>query len=109
LPGIKQGFKVELRGESIGRMVETIRMFLAIQSAGLPISIAHSEGVRKRLLAQDTIGIVPAYASLHRANQRAWAAEDVFDVLHYADLGRFKRRIAPFITWEPLPLLRPGK
>jgi hypothetical protein len=105
-PGVKQGFKVELRGESIGRMVETIRMFLAIQAAGLPISIANPEGVRKRLLAQDTIGIVPAYASLHRANQRAWAAEDVFDVLHYADLGRFKRRIAPFITWEPLPILR---
>lgn len=108
-PGTKQGFKVELRGESIGRMVETIRMFLAIQAAGLPISIAHPEGVRKRLLAQDTIGIVPAYAPLHRANQRAWAAEDVFDVLHYTDFGRFKRRIAPFITWEPLPLLRPQK
>ncbi|MFZ4398156.1 MAG: hypothetical protein ACOYOU_21285 [Kiritimatiellia bacterium] len=107
LPGVKQGFKVELRGESIGRMVETIHMFLAIQAAGLPILIAHPEGVRKRLLAQDTIGIVPAYASLHRANQRAWAAEDVFDVLHYADLGRFKRRIAPFVTWEPLPILRP--
>jgi hypothetical protein len=107
LPGVKQGFKIELRGESIGRMVETIRMFLAIQAAGLPISIAHPEGVRKRLLAQDTIGIVPAYAPLHRANQRAWAAEDVFDVLHCTDLGRFKRRIAPFITWEPLPILRP--
>ncbi|MCX5727743.1 MAG: hypothetical protein NTZ28_02695 [Nitrospirae bacterium] len=107
LPGVKQGFKVELRGESIGRMVETVRMFLALQAAGLPISIAHPEGVRKRLLAQDTIGIVPAYASLHRANQRAWAAEDVFDVLHYADLGRFKRRVAPFVTWEPLPIIRP--
>ncbi len=109
LPGVKQGFKVELRGESSGRMVETIRMFLAIQAVGLPISIAHPEGVRKRLLAQDTVGIVPADATLHRANQRAWAAEDVFDVLHYADLGRFKRRLAPFVTWEPLPILRPGK
>jgi hypothetical protein len=108
-PGIRQGFKVELCGESIGRMAETIRMFLAIQAAGLPVSIANPEGVRKRLLAQDKIGIVPDYASLHWANQRAWAAEDVFDVLHYADLGRFKRRIAPFITWEPLPILRPGK
>jgi len=106
-PSAKQGYKIELRGESIGRMVETIRMFLAIQAAGLSISIANPEGVRKRLLAQDTIGLVPVYASLHRANQRAWAAEDVFDVLHYEDLGRFKRRIAPFITWEPLPLLRP--
>jgi hypothetical protein len=88
-------------------MGETIRMFLAIQAAGLPISIANPEGVRMRLLAQDTIGIVPAYPTLHRAHQRAWAAENVFDVLHYADFGRLKRRITPFITWEPLPILRP--
>ncbi len=103
----KEGFKVELRGESIGRMVETMRMFLAIHEAGLPISIVNPEGVRKRLLAQDNIGIIPSYASLHRANQYFRQDEDVFDVLYYGDLGRFKRRITPFITWEPLPILRP--
>jgi hypothetical protein len=32
---------------------------------------------------------------------------DVFDVMHYDDLGRYKRRISPFITWEPLPILKP--
>jgi hypothetical protein len=42
----KEGFKVELRGKSIGRMVETMRMFLAIHEAKLPISIADPEGVR---------------------------------------------------------------
>jgi hypothetical protein len=103
----KEGFKVELRGESVGRMVETIRMFLAIHEARIPISIADPEGVRKRLLAQDNIGIIPSYASLHRANQYFSRDEDVFDVMHYGDLGRFKRRITPFITWEPLPILRP--
>jgi len=106
-PYRKEGFKVELRGESIGRMIETIRMFLAIHEAGIPISIADPEGVRKRLLAQDKIGIIPFYASLHRANQRFNQDEDVFDVMHYDDLGRFKRRITPFITWEPLPILKP--
>ena len=103
----KEGFKVELRGESIGRMVETMRMFLAIHEAKLPISIANPEGVRKRLLAQDNIGIIPSYASLHRANQHFGKDEDVFDVMYYDDLGRFKRRITPFITWEPLPILKP--
>ena len=29
------------------------------------------------------------------------------DSLEYDDLGRFKRRIGPFISWEPLPILRP--
>ena len=103
----QEGFKVELRGESIGRMVETMRMFLAIHEGKLPISIANPEGVRKRLLAQDNIGIIPSYASLHRANQHFSQDEDVFDVMHYDDLGRFKRRIIPFVTWEPLPILKP--
>ncbi|MBL7213561.1 MAG: hypothetical protein ISS61_14405 [Desulfobacteraceae bacterium] len=103
----KNGFKVELRGASISRMVETMKMFLAIQKASLPISIDDPEGVRKRLLAQDNIGIVPCYDSLHRACQHFRKDEDVYDVLYYDDLGRFKRRISPFITWKPLPLLKP--
>jgi hypothetical protein len=103
----KKGFKVELRGESISRMAETIRMFIAIHEAKLPISIANPEGVRKRLLAQDNIGIIPSYVSLHRAKQHFDKDKDVFDVMHYDDLGRFKRRITPFITWEQLPILKP--
>ena len=104
----KEGFKVELQGESIGRVVETIRMFLAIHEAKLPISIANPEGVRKRLLAQDNVSIVPCYASLHRANQHFGKEQDVFDVMHYDELGRFKRRVTPFISWEPLPILTTG-
>lgn len=103
----KDSFKVELRGEAIGRMAETIRMFLAIHKANLPISIADPESVRKRLLAQDNIGIIPDYIPLHRANQHYDKNNDVFDVMHYDNLGRFKRRITPFITWEPLPMFRP--
>lgn len=103
----REGFKVELRGESTGRMVETMRMFLAIHEDKLPISIANPQGVRKRLMAQDNIGIIPSYASLHRANQHFGQYEDVFDVMYYDDLGRSKRRITPFVTWEPLPILKP--
>lgn len=103
----REAFKVELRGESIGRMVETMRMFLSIHEAKLPIAIANPEGVRKRLLAQDNIGIIPSYASQHRANQHFGQDKDVFEVMHYDNLGRFKRRITPFVTWEPLPILKP--
>ena len=103
----KEGFRVELQGESIGRMVETMRMFLAIHEAKLPISIANPEGIRKRLLGQDNIGIIPSYVSPHRANQHFGKDKDVFDVMHYNDLGRFKRRITSFITWEQLPILKP--
>lgn len=102
-----EGFKVCLGGASIQRLKETICMFLGIYDAGLPITISDPEGIRKRLLALDNIGIIPSYDSLHRANQHFGEREDVFDVMHFDDLGRYKTRIKPFINWEPLPLLLP--
>jgi hypothetical protein len=76
--------------------------------ASLPIAIADPEAIRKRLLGQDNIGIIPAYDSLHRANQHFREDQCVYDVLHYDDLGRYKRKITLFITWEPLPILKPN-
>ncbi len=102
----KEGFVVEVNGHSIIRMVEAMKMFLSIHEASLPITIAEPESVRKRLLGQDNVGIIPEYASLHRANQRFHPEEDVFEVMYYEDLGRYKRRITPFIRWEALPVLR---
>ena len=103
----EEKFKIELRGQALHRLKETIQMFLAIQKKGLPIAIADPEGVRQRLLAQDNIGIVPAYDSLHRANQRFNKEDHVYDVMHLDEIGRYKRRITPFITWKPLPILKP--
>ncbi len=101
-----EGFVVSLSGRSFNRLKETICMFLAIHEAGLPITIDDPEGIRKRLLGQDNIGIVPCFDSLHRANQHFHEHESVYDVMHYGDLGRYKSRLRPFITWEPLPILK---
>ncbi len=102
----KEGFVVQLRGRAFNRLKETICMFLGIHEAGLPITIDNPEGIRKRLLGQDNIGIVPCFHSLHRANQHFYEHDSVYDVMHYDDLGRYKSRIRPFITWEPLPILK---
>lgn len=102
----KEGFVVQLRGRSFSRLKETICMFLAIHEAGLPVTIDDPEGIRKRLLGQDNIGIVPGFHSLHRANQHFHEDDSVYDVMHYDDLGRYKSRIRPFITWESLPILK---
>jgi hypothetical protein len=105
----KEGYIIELSGESLGRMAETLKMFIAIHEAKLPISIIHPENIRKRLLAQDNIGIIPEHTSLHRANQSFRKDQDVFDVIYYKDIGRYKRRVTPFITWEPLAILKPNE
>ena len=104
----KEKFMVTLSGSSIGRLKETICMFLGVTDTGLPISITDPEGICKRLLAQDNVGIIPCFDSLHRANQRFYEHQNVYDVLHYDDLGANKRRITPFITWERLPILKPS-
>jgi len=103
----KNGFIVTICASSITRLAEAIRMFLALYDAGLPIKISDPDVIYRRLLAQDNIGIVPKYSSLHRANQHYPENQDVHDVMHYDDFGRYKRRIKPFIIWEPLPILVP--
>jgi hypothetical protein len=103
----KESFTVTINGPSRTRLKEAVCMFLAIQKAGLPITISDPEGIRRRLLSQDNIGIVPTYNSLHRANQRFQKLDHVYDVMHFDDLGRYKTRAKHFITWEPLPMLIP--
>lgn len=103
----KEGFKIALQGEWLLRLRETICMVLAICEAGLPITILNPEAIRKRLLAQDNIGIVPSYELYSRANWHFNEKDSVYDTLHLKDLGRYKRRILPFISWEPLPIFKP--
>lgn len=105
----KDGFVVQVRGCSMTRLKEAICMFLGIHGAGLPITIDDPEGIRKRLLGQDNIGIVPCFHSLHRANQHFHEHDIVYDVMYYDDLGRYKKGITPFISWEPLPILKPSQ
>lgn len=106
-PGRTDGLRIELIAPALGRLAEAVRMLLAIHARKLPIGIADPEGIRKRLLAQDNIGIVPRQETLHRAAQDFDENRSVYDVMHYADLGRYKRRLTPFIAWDPLPLLVP--
>lgn len=103
----KEGFVVTINAPAITRMTEAIRMFLSLHAAGMPITMSDPDDIAKRLLAQDNIGIVPCYDSLHRANQSYPEDHRVHDVMYYDDLGRYKRRVKPFIIWHPLPILRP--
>ena len=102
----KENFVVTLSSHSFSRLKEIIYMFLALKDAGLPITIDDPEGIRKRLLGQDNIGIVPCHGYLYRGHQRFREHESVYDVMYYDELGKFKTQIKPFITWEPLSILK---
>ena len=101
--------KVGLRGHHIGRIVETVKMFLAIKKAGLPIWISEPESVRNRILGLDWIGIIPEYDYLHRGWQRFPGDFNIADVMHFSEFGRNRRYAVPFVSWKPLPVILPRK
>ena len=98
---------VGLRGHHIGRIVETVKMFLAIRNAGLPIWIDDAESVRNRILALDNVGIIPDSNSLHRGWQEYPSDFQIADVMHFSRFGRMRRFALPFVAWKPLPILLP--
>ena len=98
-----EGYTIKIIAGAITRLGEAINMFLALVQAGYPVAICDPQGIRKRLLAHDNVGIVPCHDSLHRADQDFAQEMCVYDVMYYDSFGRFKRRLTPFITWEALP------
>lgn len=102
----KTGFYIRLESDAFTRLKEVVAIALALHKAGLPFLLFGADKLRLRLLAQDTIGVVPENESLHRANQ-SFDNEDVTDVLHLYSIKKKIKLIEPFITWEPLPILKP--
>ncbi len=79
----------------------------ALHRRKIPINIRNANSIRKRILGQDNYGIIPEYLWHSYAERNFNSDQDVFDTIHYKDLGRYKRRIKPFISWNVLPVLKP--
>jgi hypothetical protein len=99
--------EVCLSGHHIGRIVETVKMFLALHKAGLPITIGDADSVRNRILSLDNMGLLPESESLHRGWQEFPADFHIADVMHFSDFGRARRQALPFVSWAPMPILLP--
>ena len=99
--------EVCLSGHHIGRIVETVKMFLALHKAGLPITIGDADSVRNRILSLDNLGLLPESESLHRGWQEFPADFHIADVMHFSDFGRARRQALPFVSWAPMPILLP--
>ncbi len=99
--------KIGLRGHHIGRIVETVKMFLALHKARLPIWIDDAESVRNRILGLDNVGIIPESDTLHRGWQQFPSDFKVADVMHFKEFGRARRFVLPYVTWKPLPVIIP--
>jgi hypothetical protein len=101
--GKENTYIITLRGDAMSRLAETLKIFLGLYNAKLPVAIDDPKEIRNRLLGQDNIGIVPEFQSLHRANQTF--ETDVFDAMHLYDFKNYKKQIIDLVSWEQLPCL----
>jgi len=72
----------------------------------LTVAIDEPEKIRKRLLGQDSIGIVPEYMSLHRAQNLFDGHVD--DVMHLYSFGDAQKKVCRLASWREVPCLRAG-
>lgn len=104
--GADNEYEITLRGNSIVRIAEALKIYLGLMDKQLTVAIDDPEKIRKRLLGQDSIGIVPEYLSLHRAQNLFDGHID--DVMHLYDFGKAQREICRLAAWEEVVCLRAG-
>jgi hypothetical protein len=107
----KKGFFVGLEAFSSTRMLETCRIALALDRAGLPFELRHKKSYLKRLLQEDWVGIVPEDSYIKYAWHQFPQEWNVADCIHlrwlfedHENKVALKRKLAKFINWMPKDL-----
>jgi hypothetical protein len=102
-------WKIKLIAFSSSRLVETCRIALALQKANLPFELEHAESYRKRLCAEDNIGVLPEEDSIAYGWHRFPDEFNVADCMHYSWFKDDNKKsllpmvqIKSLITWFPV-------
>lgn len=96
------GWQLYLEGGSTGRMVETARMALALDRAGVPFVLRRGEEMVHKLKGEDDLGVVPEMYRGGYAAQLFPEGERVFDACTIRDLADGWRSIRPHVRWMPV-------
>ncbi|MBQ6519268.1 MAG: hypothetical protein IJI14_11150 [Anaerolineaceae bacterium] len=95
-----KGYYLWLSGSSWGRTVETIKFYIALTKAGLPVYLSDAEMLVDRLRETEKIGIVPK-GVFPRYCSSYFPDEDIID---YINLPYEKREdLLPFCVWQKEP------
>jgi hypothetical protein len=99
--GNDKEYTISLAGDASNRLCETVKIALGLHKGGHIVSMYTAELIRDRLLGLDFIGIVPEYASLHRAEQLF--ETKLKDVLYLSHIKTRNRLLKDLINWKELP------
>jgi len=107
-------WRILLSAFSSTRLVETCRIALALEAAGLPFVLDHKDSYLRRLRGTDMVGLVPEEVDLrygyHEFPNEFKVADSIrFNWFRDERTGRQIRpwrEIAAAATWLPIPELR---
>jgi hypothetical protein len=105
----RDAWKIEVIAFSSTRLAETCRIALALHKANLPFELAHGDSYKKRLLAEDYIGVLPEDDPITYGWHQFPKEFDVADCIHYSWFKDEKNQsllpmaqIKSLITWFPI-------
>lgn len=99
----EDGFTFLLAGSSVTRTIETVKFYLALRRAGLPVYIEHGSILADRLTGDEKIGIVPQ-GVLPVYCENLFPGERITS---FMNLGHEKLdEIVQYCIWQPIPHIK---
>ena len=93
----EKGFYLYLRGSSIGRTVETLKIYNALNDKKIPVVLSDVEILYNRITGEENIGIVPRTV-FPRYCQTMFPEGGVIDFMHLPSEKR--REVAKKCIWH---------
>lgn len=97
------GYYFQLAGSSYGRSIETIKFFLALYRAGVPIVLHEGHQIAQRLTETDYIGIVPRSVMPWYCSNY-FPDEEILDFMHLPYEN--ESEVIKATVWKPIQPLR---
>lgn len=97
----EKGYYMRVAGSAWNRTVETIKIYLALKRAGLPVCLYQADILANRLTEEEKIGIVPE-GIIPVYCESLFPAGNVIDFINLPCEKR--KQIAKYCSWQPLTL-----
>ena len=98
-----EGYRLDLDGSSVGRTIETVKFYLALCRAGVPVYLHHAKLLADRLRGEEKIGIVPEGITPAYCGS-LFPDKEIISFMNLPDEDR--EAFLPYCRWQPIAQVR---
>ena len=98
------GYLLWLTGKAWSRTLETVRFYLALRDAGLPVFLSEARTLAKRMIGEEMVGIVPEDVTPVYCDSLFPLEQHIIDFEHFP--LEYKEQLANKVVWQPVPKVR---